>query len=340
MAGVTYKDAGVNINANNEANERIKKHVRSTFNESVLADAGHFGGALSAAKLKEYNEPVLITSIDGVGTKLMIAKMMNKWDTVGFDIVSHSANDILAVGAEPFFFTDYIASAKLEPVIVELVVKGLAQACKENNIPLIAGETAEMPGVYCQGELDLVGSITGIGEKSKLIDGSSTKEGDILLALPSNGLHTNGYSLARKVMFEIAGYTIHSAPEELGGTSVGEELLKPHKSYVSEVQPLVKEGLLKGIAHITGGGLIDNVPRIIPEGLGAKIKKSKINILPIFKLIQEKGDVPEDDMWRTFNMGVGLVLVTAPETVEKIKEKIPNAYEIGTVAQGSEVEFI
>ena len=341
--GVTYKDAGVDIEANLKANRLVKEHVKKTFNKHVLLDVGLFGGAISAEKLKKYNEPVLVASIDGVGTKLKIAAKLNKWDTVGKDIVNHSADDILCQGAEPFFFLDYIAAEKLNPKQIEQIVKGMSEACLEADLPLIGGETAEMPGVYKKGEVDIAGCIVGVMEKGRVVDGSTIKEGDAVIALPSNGLHTNGYSLARKVMFEIAGFDVNDHLDELG-TTVGLALLAPHKGYVKPVLALMKEFEVKGLAHITGGGLIDNVPRVLPEGLGVKIEKSKIKTPPIFKLIQEKGNVPEDDMWHTFNMGVGFVVIVPAEQAEaaiaKLKELGEEAYAIGIVEKGSGVQLI
>ncbi len=340
---LTYKDAGVDIDAGNEAVQRIRKYVRSTFNNDVAVDAGHFGGAVSAAKLKRYNEPVLVSSIDGVGTKLKVASAMRKYDTVGHDMVAHSVNDILCIGAEPLFFTDYIASSRLNPEIVEQLVKGLSEACKACSIPLVAGETAEMPGVYERGEFDLVGAITGVVERSRMLPSTGICAGDALIGIASSGLHTNGYSLARKVILEIAGFGINDHVKEFGRTA-GKELLQPHKNYFNSVMPLVKKGLVKGIAHITGGGLVDNVPRVLPKGLCAKFEKDKIDILPVFKFIQHRGNVPEHEMWRTFNMGIGMVLAVAEKdadscirALEKSGEK---AAEIGAVAKGSGVRIV
>jgi phosphoribosylformylglycinamidine cyclo-ligase len=320
----------------------IKQHVKKTFNQNVLLDVGLFGGVISAERLKEMEEPVLVSSIDGVGTKLKVAAKMDKWDSVGKDIVNHSANDILCQGAEPFFFLDYIAAEKLNPLQIEQMVKGLSEACAEANIPLIGGETAEMPGVYEKGEVDLAGCIVGIMDKKKVIDGQNIVEGDVLIGLASDGLHTNGYSLVRKVFFEVARMDVKDRVEELG-TTLGEELLKPHRSYVNPVLALKKELELKGIAHITGGGLVDNVPRIIPKGLGAQIEKAKIEVKPIFKLVQRLGNVPEDDMWKTFNMGVGLVLVVskdeAGKAVARLNELGEKASIIGQVVKGQGVAW-
>ena len=336
---VTYKDAGVDVEAGNQAVKRIKNHVKSTFQRDVLLDVGAFGGCVSAEKLKKYSHPVLISSIDSVGTKTMIAVKMNKWDSVGKDMVGHSCNDILACGAEPWFFLDYLASSKLEQEKTEQIVKGIAEACRENHMSLVAGEIAEMPGVYHKDETDIVGCVVGISEKDQMIDGSKIQEGDVLISLPSNGLHTNGFSLVRKVVFEIAKLNVNDKVEGIE-ESIGEALLKPHKSYVKEVLPLLKEFELHGIAHITGGGLIENVGRLLPEGLGAKIEKEKLKVQPIFKFIQKKGEVPEEDMFRTFNMGTGMVLIVKKEESEQILEKLNDAWIIGEIVKGKGVEIV
>lgn len=338
--GTTYKDAGVDIDAGKEAVDRIKDYVKRTFNTSVVLGVGSFGGAINTEKIKDMKEPVLVASIDGVGTKLKVASAMDKWDTVGKDIVNHSANDILAVGAEPLYFLDYIATEKMKPEIVEQILKGMSEACSELGMPLIGGEIAEMPGVYVKGEHDIVGCINGVVERGMVIDGSNTKENDVLIGLHSTGLHTNGFSLARKVL--LSKYNVKDFVEEIGMT-VGEALLIPHKAYVNEVRELRKEFEIRGIAHITGGGLVENVPRIIPQGLGVEIDKKKIPVLPIFRLIQKEGDVPEEDMWRTFNMGIGLVLVLPEEQAKKAKAKLESlgtGYSlIGKVVKGSGVKF-
>ena len=325
---ITYKDAGVDIDAGSEAVERIKKHVKETFNKGVLLGVGSFGAAVSAKKLLKYQEPVLVSSIDGVGTKIKVAKLCNKWDTVGIDLVNHSANDILCQGAEPFYFLDYIASDKISADKVEEIVKGIASACVELEMPLIGGEIAEMPGVYEKGETDLVGCITGIAEKSEIIDGSEIREGDLLVGIASDGLHTNGYSLARKVFFEIAEKGVDDFKQELG-CALGEELLKPHRCYVKPVMHLIHEKKLKvkGIAHITGGGLIDNPARMLPDGLGIEIEKGAWKVPVIFNLIKELGNVPENDMYRTFNMGIGMVLAADSETAKKMLDGLENAGE-------------
>ncbi len=334
---VTYKDSGVDIDAAHKSNSLIKGHVKKTFDSSVVTDMGAFAGVVNLEKLKKYNNPVLVSSIDGVGTKLAVASMMKKWDTVGKDIVNHCANDILAVGGEPLFFLDYVASGKLEPKTMEQIVKGMSEACLENGMPLIAGETAEMPGVYMEGEHDIVGCIVGVAEKDRVLNGTALKEGDVLIGLESNGLHTNGYSLARKVLFDVAGFSVDDKVGDFD-VSLGEEMLRPHKSYVKVAMDIMTKFSVHGIAHITGGGLLDNIPRILPKGLAVEIQKSSLNPPEIFRLIGEKGNVPEDDMYRTFNMGVGIVIVVPENESEKIlgrlKELGEEAGIIGKVVSG------
>ncbi len=319
---VTYKDSGVDIDSSNEAKKRMKSHVESTFTSDVIMKMGSFGGAFSLERVKDYKKPILISSVDGVGTKLMVASKMKKWDTVGMDLVNHCVNDILTIGAEPLFFLDYVASSRLDPNVIEQILKGLSEACRENSIPLIAGETAEMPGVYMKDEHDLVGCIVGVAEDKGMITGSGIREGDVLIGLESNGLHTNGYSLARKVLFEMGGLDHSDMFPDLE-LSIGEELLRPHRSYV-KILPLLKEFDIRGMAHITGGGLLENIPRILPNGLGVEIKKSDLKVPPIFRIIQERGTVPEEDMFRTFNMGTGFVLVVRDDQSEQVREWMDN----------------
>ncbi|MCP3682691.1 MAG: phosphoribosylformylglycinamidine cyclo-ligase [bacterium] len=337
-----YKDSGVDINAGNDVVKRIKKHVEKTFSGMPMG-FGLFGGAIDLEALKKYNHPLLIVSIDGVGTKMMIAKEMNKYNTIGADIVNHSANDIATTGAKPLFFVDYIATDNLKPKIIEEIVKGMAKACKELNVVLPAGETAEMPGVYNEGHHDVVGAIGGFAEKDKLIDGSEIKDGDLLIGITSNGLHTNGYSLARKVLFEKANYNVDDHLEELG-TSVGNELLKVHKCYSNTIHQLMKRFNVNGIAHITGGGFTDNIPRMLPKGFGAEIRGGSWPVLPIFKLIMKKGYVPIEDMRRTFNMGIGLVIAVkeddANKVIARLEELGEKGYVIGGVVKGKGVKYI
>ncbi|HLD18607.1 MAG TPA: phosphoribosylformylglycinamidine cyclo-ligase [Candidatus Nanoarchaeia archaeon] len=318
----SYKEAGVDLQKNTKLKEDIKKLVRSTFTKNVVGDVGLFGGLFDISELKNYDNPVLVASTDGVGTKLAVAKMMNKWDTVGIDLVNHCINDILVQGAKPLFFLDYIAGQKLEGEVTSDIVKGLSNACKEANIALIGGETAEMPGTYSEGEYDLAGTIVGIVDKKDIIDGSKIKKGDVLIGIPSSGLHTNGYSLARKVLLKDAD------------AKTKQVLLVPHRSYLKEIYPLRNK--IKGMAHITGGGFTENIPRIIPKGLGVEIKKSW-KILPIFQLIQEKGNISDDEMFKTFNMGIGLVLVVSPEEESNILKKINGSVKIGEVVSGGGV---
>jgi len=320
----TYAAAGVDINAADRAKELIKKKVRTTFRPEVLTDIGLFAGLF---QLKGYKEPVLVTSVDGVGTKLKLAIVLNKHDTVGIDLVNHCINDISTCGAEPLFFLDYIAMGKLVPEQVESIVGGLARACTDAGCSLIGGETAEMPGMYVPGDYDLAGFIVGVVERSKVVTGRTIVAGDTILGLPSNGLHTNGYSLARKI-FGTKLDKLETYYTELGCT-LGEALLEPHICYY----PVLKSSLplIKGLAHITGGGIPGNLPRIFPKGLGAEINKRSWKVPPIFALIQKKGNVDEKEMYRVFNMGVGMLVVCSPANVDKIKAAVPSARRIGEV---------
>ncbi len=334
--GVTYRDSGVDIDAANEAVGRIKGHVRSTFGPEVLADIGGFGGLFAFDKSK-YEDPVLVASTDGVGTKLKIAFALDRHDTVGIDLVSHCINDILVQGARPLFFLDYISVGRLKPHVIEEIVKGLAAGCREGGCALIGGETAEMPGLYADGEYDLAGTIVGVVERGSLILGKSIKPGDMILGLPSTGLHTNGYSLARKICFDLAGLSPTDYVSELG-TSIGEELLKPHRCYEKALRPFIRKGIIKGMAHITGGGFYDNIPRILPEGCRAHIMKGSWPVLPIFEYLASKGNVPENDMYRTFNMGIGMVVVIdrddARDMVSALEKMGEPAYVIGEIRAG------
>lgn len=302
-----YKDAGVDIDAADQALARIRRHVRATLNANVLSSIGAFGAGY---RLAGFREPVLVSSADGVGTKLKIAFLTGRHDTVGEDLVNHCVNDIMVQGARPLFFLDYLAMGKLDPAVAEQVIKGIARACRANGCALIGGETAEMPGLYAPGEYDLAGFIVGAVERRKLVTGSGIQAGDVLLGLPSTGLHTNGYSLARKLLFEIAGYRHDTFVAELG-CSVGQELLKIHRSYAKPLGALFEAGLLRGAAHITGGGLTDNLPRILPRGLAARVETSSWPELPVFKLLRRLADIPEEECRRTFNLGIGLVAVVA-----------------------------
>ncbi|MDD4923917.1 MAG: phosphoribosylformylglycinamidine cyclo-ligase [Dehalococcoidales bacterium] len=320
----TYDTAGVSIDTADSIKSVIKKHAKTTVRPEVLAGPGLFGGMF---ELKGYRQPVLVSSIDGVGTKLKIADAMDRHDTVGQDLVNHCVNDILTCGAEPLFLLDYIAMGKLSPDKVESVVKGMSSACKESNCALIGGETAEMPGLYAIGDYDLAACIIGVVEKENIIDGTSISAGDIAIGLASNGLHTNGYSLARKVLGDTPE-AIRKFHPELGKT-VGEALLETHICYLNRLKYSL--ALIKGMAHVTGGGLPGNVPRILPDSVTARFDSSKWDVPYIFKLIQEKGEVDVKEMYHVFNMGIGMVVFCSPENVSKIIEQVPGAKVIGDV---------
>jgi phosphoribosylformylglycinamidine cyclo-ligase len=339
----TYAQSGVNIDAGNEAVHRMKDHIRSTFTSSVLADVGSFG-AMFALDKNAVSEPVLVSSIDGVGTKLKIAFAMNRHDTIGRDLVWHCVNDILVQGARPLFFLDYFGTGRLEPDVASDVVKGLAEGCRSVGCALVGGETAEMPGMYQDGEYDLAGCIVGLVERGKILDGSQVAPGDVLIGLASDGLHTNGYSLARYVLFEKAGLPLDRYVPALGKT-LGEELLAPHRCYAPAVLPLLEEFEIHAIAHITGGGFYDNIPRVLPADCQAVIERRSWTPAPIFALIQETGNVPDAEMFRTLNMGIGMVLAVAAEQalfiVERLIESGENAAIIGQIVRGSqEVQVI
>jgi len=334
----TYSDAGVSLLKGEEVVKRIKKHVKETFTPEVLLDSGLFAGAIDLKKIKKFSNPVLLSSIDGAGTKTNIAKQMNKWDSIGQDLVNHSVNDILCHGGIPLAFLDYIASAKLEPEIIEQIVEGMSIACKENNVSLIGGETAEMPGTYSEGEIDVAGTIIGIAEKNKLITGKKIKEKDVLIGLPSTGLHTNGYSLARKVLEKTGRSLKEQFVAEKEDLTIGDELLKIHKSYLNEVSFLMQKFELKGIAHITGGGLKGNLPRIFPEGIGAIINQNKIKVPFIFKFLQENGNIPEEEMFKTFNMGIGMVLIVSQKDSEKIVSELKKQFAMEAVILGETIK--
>ena len=319
----TYKEAGVDIDAGTEAVSRIKKHVRSTFSENVLTDLGGFGGCFQFPQDK-YKEPVLVSSADGVGTKLKLAFLTNRHDTIGQCLVNHCTNDILAVGARPLFFLDYFAAGKLDVDVFEEVVSGLAKACKENDCALIGGETAEMPDFYKPGDYDISGTIIGVAEKGELMPNRGVNTGDILVGLPSTGLHTNGYSLARKVLLD--HYDIGDFVESLGST-IGDALLAIHKSYLPAMDGILHENWLVGISHITGGGIVDNTKRILGENQDLEIDWSCWERPPIFKLIQELGNVPEDDMRHSMNLGIGLIIVINPEGLSALQTHLASQGE-------------
>ena len=320
-----YALAGVDINLADKVKKAIAQQARTTFRSEVIGSE-FFG---SMFQLKGYREPVLVSSTDGVGTKLRIASLLGKNDTVGMDIVNHCVNDILCCGAEPLFFLDYIAMGKLVPEQIETIISGIVLACREVGCSLIGGETAEMPGIYSQGNYDLVGFIVGVVEKKNILDNSSIAPNDVILGLPSSGLHTNGYSLVRQVFgVDADSSRLNRLYPELG-KSLGEELLQVHRCYYPQIKPVLQ--LIKGIAHITGGGFVGNVPRILPEGVAAHIEKRSWDIPPIFKLIQKKGDIKEAEMYQVFNMGIGITIVCSPRRVGKIISILPQAKVIGKI---------
>jgi len=336
-----YRDAGVDIDAAGRAKARIKQMARRTFSRRVLRDVGAFGGFFSLEGLPR--DAVMVSSVDGVGTKLKIAFALNRHSTVGADLVNHCVNDIAVHGAAPLFFLDYLATGHLKPRVVEQIVGGVARACRENGCALVGGETAEMPGFYPAGEYDLAGCIVGWVRRSRILDGRGIRPGDVLVGLPSLGLHTNGYSLARRVLLEKAKMQLGRRIPELGRT-LGDELLAPHRCYWPVVHPLLQKGLLKGLAHITGGGLTDNIPRILPRGCRAQIRLGTWPLLPVFRLIARLGRVPEDDMLRTFNMGIGMVLVVSLENLLQVTRALDRRREkywmLGRIVQGrSGVEY-
>ncbi|SDF96995.1 phosphoribosylformylglycinamidine cyclo-ligase [Selenomonas sp. WCT3] len=334
---LTYKDSGVDIDAGNKSVQLIKDSVKATYRPEVLGDLGGFGGlfALTAGK---YKEPVLVSGTDGVGTKLRLAFMLDKHDTVGQDAVAMCVNDILVQGAEPLFFLDYLAVGKLDPEQVADVVKGVANACKESGCALIGGETAEMSGFYPVGEYDIAGFAVGAVEKSKLITSEKVKEGDVVLGLPSSGVHSNGYSLVRKICFDLKGFKGDEYIEELGKT-IGEELLTPTRLYPKSCLPLIENFDIHGMVHITGGGFYENIPRALPEDMAVEIDSSVWQMPAIFKLLQQWGNVDWKEMYRTFNMGIGMIIIASADEAEKIKAHLSDAgetvYEIGRVVKGN-----
>jgi phosphoribosylformylglycinamidine cyclo-ligase len=333
---IKYSDAGVDIDAATRATDKIKELARRTFNERTLSEIGSFGGMFDGA-FPSLQQPVLVASADGVGTKLKIAFSTGVHNTVGRDLVNHCVNDILVQGARPLFFLDYVATGKLLPEVVAAIVAGVADGCRENGCVLLGGETAEMPDFYAAGEYDIAGFIVGVVDREKIIDGKTIVPGDVLLALPSAGLHTNGYSLARKLFFEVAGYQVDTRLDELGMTA-GEALLQPHLSYLKPLDGLLDSGMIKGLAHITGGGLTDNIPRILPENCAVELEKGSWPVLPIFALMQKIGNVSDAEMYRTFNLGAGMVVVTSPENRPAIESHLQQqgtpVYEIGRVVPG------
>lgn len=334
----SYKAAGVDITAGYRAVELMKSHIARTKNEGCLDDIGGFGG-LFGLNLKGYEEPVLVSGTDGVGTKLRLAFLLDKHDTVGIDCVAMCVNDVICCGAKPLFFLDYIACGKNVPERIAELVSGVAEGCVQAGSALIGGETAEMPGFYPVDEYDLAGFSVGIVDKKKIVDHSAMVPGDVVIALPSSGVHSNGFSLVRKV-FDVEHTDIQSPCEALGGASIGETLLTPTKIYVKPMLALFDQVRVKGVSHITGGGFYENIPRAIPDGLGAKIQKSAIRILPIFDLIAKTGHIPERDMFNTFNMGVGMAVIVSPETADAalsaLKAEGIDAYVCGEIVAGEE----
>lgn len=340
--GLTYKDSGVDITAGAEAVELMKSHVKTTFRPEVMGGLGGFGG-LFALNISKYKNPVLVSGTDGVGTKLMIAFNTGRHDTIGIDAVAMCVNDILVQGAEPLFFLDYLAVGKLAPGKVADIVKGIADGCRQAGCALIGGETAEMPGFYQEDEYDVAGFAVGVVDRDKIIDGSKIKCGDAIIGIPSSGLHSNGYSLARKVLLELGGFKLDSYVEELGRT-LGEELLEPTVIYARHILPLLEKYEIKGMAHITGGGLTENIPRILPSGLNAVLYSETWTIKPVFKLIQKIGGIDQQEMYKTFNMGIGMVIIVPKEQAGEVLTELAvigeKAFLIGRMEEGAQtVEY-
>jgi phosphoribosylformylglycinamidine cyclo-ligase len=335
-----YREAGVDISAADAAKARIKALARTTFNPQVLSEIGSFGG-MFRPELGAYKEPVLVASTDGVGTKIKVAIAAGVHDSVGYDLVAHCVDDILVQGAVPLFFLDYIALGRMDPEKVEKIVAGFTRACAEFQCPLIGGETAEMPGTYAEDDYDLAGFIVGVVEREKALP-RGVREGDVLVGLPSAGLHTNGYSLARKVLFEALGHNVDSVLPELG-TTLGEALLAPHRSYLAALEPLLARDKIRALAHITGGGFPGNIPRVLPVGLGARLNRGSWQIPQLFRLIQKGGSVSDAEMERTFNMGIGMIVVVSPSDLHDVEHSLERrgetSYVIGSVVAGSGVSW-
>ena len=335
---ISYSDAGVSIDKANLAVAKIREYARSTFNDRTLTEIGSFGGMFSAS-FPQMAEPILVASADGVGTKLKLAFETGIHDTVGADLVNHCVNDILVQGARPLFFLDYFATGKLEPDVTASVVEGMARACRENGCVLLGGETAEMPDFYPPGEYDLAGFIVGIVDKKNVIDGKRIVPGDVVLGLPSTGLQTNGYSLARKLFFEIGGYKVDDFVEELG-TTVGEALLATHSSFLPQIGPLLDGDKIKGLAHITGGGFLENIPRILPDGVSVEINRGSWPEPPAFGMMQRLGNVADHEMFRTFNMGIGMVIVCSADDAASIGAGVGQCFKIGQIVKGEKAVSI
>ena len=335
-----YRDSGVDIDKANEATRSIKESVRRTWGSDVLSDVGSFGGLFRMPG--GYRDPVLVSSMDGVGTKLLVARMARRYDTIGRDLVNHCVNDILVQGARPLFFLDYIAAGTLDPDMVVALVTGLTQGCSENGCALIGGETAEMPDVYQGEDFDLAGAIVGVVERDAIVDGSSIEPGDIVFALPSNGLHTNGYSLARMVFFDHLGFSVETHVDELN-TTVGDELLRVHRSYLKPVEALAGIVTVKGMAHITGGGVVENLPRILPSGCAARIEVGTWPQPGVFRFLAGQGDIPDAEMYRVFNMGLGMLIVVSRDEAAAIPDKAGDlaVHRVGEIVRGDrQVEVV
>lgn len=335
-----YREAGVDISAADAAKARIRGLAKATFNASVLTEIGSFGG-MFRPDLSGYREPVLVASTDGVGTKIKVAIQAGVHDTVGYDLVAHCVNDVLVQGAVPLFFLDYVALGKMSPPKVEQIVSGFARACAEFSCPLIGGETAEMPGTYAEDDYDLAGFIVGVVEKERALP-RGVREGDVILGLPSAGLHTNGYSLARKVLFERLGHHVDAHLAELG-TTLGRALLAPHRGYLAALEPLLERDKVRALAHITGGGFPGNIPRVLPPGLGARLRRRSWEVPPLFRLIQKGGGISDEEMERTFNMGIGMVVVISPGDLHEVEHSLElrgeTSFLIGTVVSGPGVSW-
>ncbi|MEP6755653.1 MAG: phosphoribosylformylglycinamidine cyclo-ligase [Chthonomonadales bacterium] len=341
---ISYADSGVNIDVMNRSLQQMKDSIKSTYTKGVLSGLGSFGG-IFGLDLEEFANPALVASIDGVGTKLKIAQMMDKHDTVGGDLVNHCVNDILVQGAKPLFFLDYFSTGVLKQKTLVSLIEGVAQACRETGTALLGGETAEMPGMYADGEYDVAGTIVGVVDKNRVIDGSTIQPGDAVIGLESDGLHTNGYSLARKALLEVGGLKLTDTPAELGGESLGKALLSRHRCYANAILPLLSKFDVRGMAHLTGGGFYDNIPRILPESCGVRVDGSCWSVPPLFQLIQQCGGVDDREMYRTFNMGIGMVVIVPKPSAEAFLSALTEAGErvhlIGKVVGGEhEVEII
>jgi len=328
VSDIDYRQAGVDIDAGNETVRRIRNLAKATYTPGVLSGVGSFGGLFAIDPAVP--DPVLVASADGVGTKLKLAFMSGVHDTIGEDLVNHCVNDILVQGARPLFFLDYLATGRLAPEVAEHIVRGMARACGDNRCALLGGETAEMPGFYSPGEYDVAGFIVGLVSRARIVDGRTIVRGDTLVALPSTGLHTNGYSLARRIVFDVLKLRIDSEVPELGET-VGAALMRPHRSYLRDIAPLLDRAIIKGMAHITGGGITENLPRVLPDGLGFSLDRQSWTVPPLFTWLQRAGRIDDAEMFRAFNMGVGLILVCAPSDAPSLVSSLPGAWILGRV---------